>query len=185
MDFAGAIKSGLVNWKEFRGTAGRAEFWYFTLFLWIVGQIVNLVDLLFSAGYRQGTLFLQEEDSLPTMASLVSGLPWFSIAVSLITMIPSLSMTFRRFQDGGRNGNLVFLQFVPLALFVVTIVMSFAFLEAFASAPESDSSIIGPGLIILGSLLFGIGTGIAWVVLWFIWTLAPTKTAAQGNKYVN
>jgi uncharacterized membrane protein YhaH (DUF805 family) len=185
MDFAGAIKSGLINWKEFRGTAGLSEFWYFALFLWIVGQIVNLVDLLGFEGYRQGALFLQDENSFPSPASLLSAMPWFSIAVSLVTMIPSLSMTYRRIQDGGRNGNLVFLQFVPLALFVVAIVVSFTFLESFASAPESDTSMIGPALIVLGSLLLGIGSGIAWVVLWFIWTLAPTKTAAQGNKYVN
>ena len=72
MDFAGAIKVGLQNWNKFHGTASKAEFWYFYLFLWIVGQVVNLVDLIINPALRSSDLALTETGDMMSLDSLMS-----------------------------------------------------------------------------------------------------------------
>jgi uncharacterized membrane protein YhaH (DUF805 family) len=184
MDFAGAIKAGLQNWNKFHGTASKAEFWYFYLFLWIVGQIVNLVDLIINPALRSSDLALTETGDMMSLDSLISYMPWVAVGVSLITFVPSLSITFRRIQDSGRNGRLAFLQFIPLTLLISFLVLVFAFLPKISAASESDTSFLIPGLLILATAVLGILSSVAWFILWLIWMLAPSKSAAQGNQYV-
>jgi uncharacterized membrane protein YhaH (DUF805 family) len=183
VDFAGAIKSGWLKWNQFRGTASKSEFWYFYLFLWIVGQLVNLADMLFQPGLRNQQAVLGDGTKLPTLDQLVQLIPIPSLIVSLVTLIPSLSMTYRRIQDGGRNGKLAFLQFVPLGLGIVFITSALSAIPALSSNGTFESSQAGLALLILGSLVLFVITGIIWLVYWWIWMLAPTKTVAQGNRF--
>lgn len=182
MDFAGAIKSGLVNAFKFKGTASKKEFWYFYLFLWIVGQFVNLADLAINPGLRDTAIY-DDPEYLPTASELLGLLPVASLVVSLLTMIPSLSMTYRRIQDSGRSGKLAFLQFIPLALGVAVIVWFFLIYQTYTGNPYQTDALVPGFLGLLAVALLFLVLQLTWFVFWLIWMLAPTKTAAEGNRY--
>lgn len=182
MDFAGAIKSGLTNWNKFSGTATKSEFWYFFLFLWILGQVINVIDMVVNPAVRS-TYMLDDSATLPTGAQLLEMLPWVSLGLSVLTFVPSLSITYRRIQDGGRNGKLAFLQFVPLFIVIAFFVTAYSSLDTLASPGTSDEQVLSIALTMLVELGLTVLTGITWVVFWFIWMLAPSKSRAQGNPY--
>ena len=177
MDFAGAIKSGLVNWNKFSGTASKSEYWYFYLFTWILGQVVNLVDLIVQPNLRSNAA---DGTEIPTLNQLIGMIPVPSLIVALVILVPQLAVTYRRIQDGGRPGWLAFLQLVPLALAGVMLATMFSSWNKILT--NSDA---GAALTILGLALLTLAAALAWLVLWLVWTLAPTKTAEQGNKYAN
>lgn len=182
MDFAGAIKSGLLKWNKFSGTASKSEFWYFFLFLWILGQVINVVDMVVNPAVKQSFAY-SDSETLPTLDQLLNMLPWVSIVVSLVTFLPNLSITYRRIQDGGRSGKLAFLQFIPLFFVIALLFTAFSSLNTLSSPTSSDSEVLGIALTMLAELALTAITGLTWVVFWFIWMLAPTKTRAQGNPY--
>ncbi len=44
MGFLDAIKSGFLNYANFRGRASRSELWYWQLFILLVGTLLGLLD---------------------------------------------------------------------------------------------------------------------------------------------
>jgi uncharacterized membrane protein YhaH (DUF805 family) len=50
MTFTQAIKSGFSNYVNFTGRAARSEFWYWTLFAFLVGVAADLVDYVAGSG---------------------------------------------------------------------------------------------------------------------------------------
>ena len=50
MSFSEAISSALRNYVSFSGRAVRSEYWYFVLFLLIVGIVAELLDFFRRAG---------------------------------------------------------------------------------------------------------------------------------------
>ncbi|MEY4310425.1 MAG: hypothetical protein RLZ71_351 [Actinomycetota bacterium] len=182
MDFAGAIKSGLLKWNKFSGTASKSEFWYFFLFMWMLGQVINVIDMAVNPAVRDSYAF-SDSETLPTLEQFLNMLPWVSILVSVVTFVPNLSITYRRIQDSGRSGKLAFLQFIPLFFVVALVVTAISSLNTLSSPTSSDSEVLGIAITMLAELALGALTGLTWVVFWFIWMLAPTKTRAQGNPY--
>ncbi|CAB4959016.1 unannotated protein [freshwater metagenome] len=180
MDFAAAIKAGWLKWNQFSGTASKSEFWYFYLFLWILGQVVNLADMFIQPALRNQQAILGDGTTLLTADQYLQLIPIPSLIISLVTLIPSLSLTYRRIQDGGRSGKLAFLQFIPLVLGIVFIISALSALPALLATGTFHSNL---ALLILGSMVLFVITGIIWLVYWWIWMLAPTKTAAQGNRF--
>ena len=76
MDFVGAIQSVFKNFANFRGVAGRAEYWYFVLFVFLVSLVVAVVDSVVGFGI-------------------------IGVAFNLVILIPSLSVLVRRLRDAG------------------------------------------------------------------------------------
>ncbi|MBX4930669.1 DUF805 domain-containing protein [Rhizobium bangladeshense] len=76
MGFGQAIGSYFKNYVNFSGRAGRSEFWYPTLFVFLVAIGLYVVD-------RSGTL----------------NLIWW-----LATFLPSIAMAARRLHDSNRSG---------------------------------------------------------------------------------
>jgi uncharacterized membrane protein YhaH (DUF805 family) len=101
MGFGQAIASGFANYVNFSGRATRPQYWYFVLFLFIVGIVAVLIDF----GVFNAT------DIGPTNAIF-----------TLATFLPSLAVTIRRLHDIGRTGWWVFLAFVPIIGIIVLIV---------------------------------------------------------------
>ena len=101
MGFPQAIAAGFGNYVNFSGRAARPEYWYFVLFLVIVGIITAIIDL---------TVFGAEQIG-PTNAIF-----------SLATILPSLAVTIRRLHDIGRTGWWVLLSFVPLVGIIILII---------------------------------------------------------------
>ena len=50
MTFADAVKSGLKNWSNFKGTATRTEFWYFYLFTILLNMVTTTIDSIIAPG---------------------------------------------------------------------------------------------------------------------------------------
>ncbi len=76
MSFGQAIGSYFKNYANFSGRASRSEFWYPTLFVFLVAIVLYVVD-------RSGTL----------------NLIW-----RLATFLPLIAMAARRLHDTNRSG---------------------------------------------------------------------------------
>jgi uncharacterized membrane protein YhaH (DUF805 family) len=93
MSFGTAIASGFRHYSNFTGTASRSEFWWFQLFLVLVGSGVNVV------------------------ASGLSAV-WF-----LAIIVPYLAIGVRRLRDAGFNWALFLLGLVPVLGTITVIVL--------------------------------------------------------------
>ena len=159
MTFVDAIKSGFQNFANFRGRAGRAEFWYWALFYVLVSLVVATVDR-------------------------ASGTNTIGNLVSLAFIVPNLAMSVRRFRDAGVTPWLLLLQLLPLIMliwFVVALIVGAlaigtgadqtlaalstgdsASLEALFSSPAFAAVM----LPLLGFLVTGIGVSIFFLVVY-------------------
>ncbi|MEY4390818.1 MAG: hypothetical protein RLZZ400_561 [Actinomycetota bacterium] len=100
MTFVDAIKSGFQNFANFRGRAGRAEFWYWALFYVLVSLVVGTVDN-------------------------ASGTSTIGNLVSLAFIVPNLAMSVRRFRDAGVNPWWLLLQLLPVLMLIWFFVQIF------------------------------------------------------------
>ena len=90
----------LRKYATFSGRARRAEFWWFTLFSWVVGIAAGFIDRTTDAPVLRGLL-------------------------GLAFMLPSLAVGVRRLHDGGRSGWWLVLPVLSLVAFIViTVVIS-------------------------------------------------------------
>lgn len=113
MDFLTAIKTCFTKYAEFGGRARRPEFWWFALFLFLVGVAIDIV--------LPGSLYFSETEGLNlitwrTPADTVSNL-W-----ALATLLPSLAVTVRRLRDSGRHWANIFWMLFPIVGWIVLIV---------------------------------------------------------------
>ena len=90
MSFKEAIVTCFRKYADFSGRARRSEYWWFTLFNYLVSMALGLVAM-----------------ELPFF-SVISGL--YSLAI----LIPGLAVCWRRFHDIGKSGACYFLIFIPL-----------------------------------------------------------------------
>ena len=88
MSFQAAVRSGFQNFANFKGRASRSAYWWWVLF----SAIVQFA----SSGYSES----------------------LSLIISLVLVIPSLSLSWRRMHDSGHNG---FWSIVP----IVNLVFAF------------------------------------------------------------
>ena len=85
MSFAAAIKSGFRNYANFKGRAARSEYWWWTLFTFLVTAVAS-------------SLFGDD----------------FSSAVSFALLLPSVAVAVRRMHDVNRRGWWVLVPIVNL-----------------------------------------------------------------------
>lgn len=161
--FAGAVKSGLKNYSNFKGTASRAEFWYFYLF----GVLLNIVLSTFDSFIAPGA-----GSSMMTGAG-----PLYTIA-NIALVIPNLSIGFRRFHDAGFSAKWLLLWLIPVAVFFATGGAAMAS-GLKLTADSSDAEVIAALSYLVPAVLAAIAVGIFQLVI----ELQKTKTQAEGNKY--
>ena len=92
-----AINKAFKNYLNFSGRSNRSEFWYFFLFILIINFFTHLIDT-YIIGYH------------PEEMGIVSGIFF------LATVIPQLSLTFRRLHDTGKSGWWFLLSFTIIGL---------------------------------------------------------------------
>ena len=113
MNMKEAVVSVLTNWNNFSGRACRSEFWYFSLaaflFSFLFSTIISLIEI--ATG-------IVDIESGPEMG-IVSII--FSLLLSLLLFVPSLSVTARRLQDRGWSGwwQLLYLTIVGALVIIV------------------------------------------------------------------
>jgi uncharacterized membrane protein YhaH (DUF805 family) len=91
MDFMTAVKTCLGKYATFQGRAARSEYWFFTLFMFILSMIASVI-----AGASLGALSV-----LP--AVLMIGL-----------FLPSIAVSVRRLHDLDKSGWWLLIVLVPL-----------------------------------------------------------------------
>jgi len=117
MTFTESIKTVLISkYATFSGRATRSEYWWFTLFSFVVQ-----IGLMIVSGILNSSFLL--------IAYLV---------IFLATIIPATAVTVRRLHDTDRSGWWILLSLVPLG-FIVLIVW-------FASRGTQGTNRFGPEL---------------------------------------
>jgi uncharacterized membrane protein YhaH (DUF805 family) len=97
MTFGESVSTVLSKYVVFSGRASRSEFWWFTLFNFLVNVVASLVDLL------MGTELL-------------------SIVTTLALLLPALGVAVRRLHDTDRSGWWILITLIPLIGIIVLIV---------------------------------------------------------------
>ena len=103
--------SVLKKYATFKGRARRAEYWYFSLFNFIIIAIIQM-SLILSTGNN-----------------LLNTLYWILTFLYLILVItPGLAVSVRRMHDVGKSGWWLLITFIPLIggvwFFVLTVLDS-------------------------------------------------------------
>ena len=98
MGFVEAIKSGFSNYVNFNGRARRSEYWYWTLFVFIVLVACNVLSSV-----------------IPSIV-MVQGI--FTLAI----LLPGLAVAVRRLHDIGKSGWFILLTLIPLIGAIILII---------------------------------------------------------------
>jgi len=120
--FIEASRLAFQNYFNFQGRAQRAEYWWFQLLIVIVSIVASIFDVL-------------------TMGVAEDGLGFFGLIWSLVTIIPSLSIGWRRMHDVGKSGWWNFLSAAPLAWMIAATI-------AISTAPDANKAVIGTAIAI-------------------------------------
>lgn len=99
MNMIEAVKVCFSKYVTFSGRARRAEYWWFTLFVWIVSLVLGFID-----------------GSLSGDVGILSGI-W-----SLATLLPILAAGSRRLHDIDRTAWWLLIMLLPLIGAIVLIV---------------------------------------------------------------
>jgi uncharacterized membrane protein YhaH (DUF805 family) len=97
MAFADGVKSALNNYADFSGRARRAEYWWYTLFVFIVYLAVAIVDAAVGAN---------------SILALV---------VALGLFVPGLAVSVRRLHDTNRSGWFILIALIPFGSIVLLV----------------------------------------------------------------
>jgi uncharacterized membrane protein YhaH (DUF805 family) len=100
MGFTQAISSGFANYFNFKTRSSRSAYWYFVLFLAIVGLVTAIIDIGVFGASNIGPL---------------------NTIFTLATLIPSIAVSVRRLHDIGRSGWFLLLAFIPLIGIIILI----------------------------------------------------------------
>lgn len=107
MSFGAAISSFFTKYATFSGRARRSEFWFAVLFTTLVSTAISII--------APGTM--TEVNGFDVQQSSMLSNLW-----SIATLIPSLSMTWRRLHDVNKSGNYFFFVFLPVVGWIILLI---------------------------------------------------------------
>ena len=88
--FVDAVKSAFVNFRKFKGTASRREYWFYILATVLIGIVLSTIESMIWPPIETDDLI--EAINQPTPLTSIAG---------LLLLIPTLAVTSRRIQDSG------------------------------------------------------------------------------------
>jgi uncharacterized membrane protein YhaH (DUF805 family) len=100
MQFRDAIRSGFRNYVTFSGRASRSEFWYWTLFGFLVAAVSSILDSALFPSMSTGPI---------------------SAITSLLLLLPGLAVSVRRLHDLDRTGWWTLITLTIIGLIVLLI----------------------------------------------------------------
>lgn len=168
MTFAGAIKVCFTKFADFRGTATRPEFWYFTLFT----VLVSIVLSTFDAVVWPAPLGLTDMELAVRYSPL-------SDTAGIVLFLPQLAVSVRRYRDAGFSAKWLLLWLAPVALALIAAGGAVSY--ALGTTAQTWEAVIAVLLLFAPALLVAFGVQI----FFFVLSLKPTKTFAEGNKYAD
>ena len=186
MDFANAIKSGFNKYAVFSGVASRSEFWYWILFTQVVSWALGLF-----AGAPNSSI-TNTGGAMTTFSPMIfAGTGALGSIWGIAILIPTVAVATRRLRDAGVNPKLLWLLTMGLLPMIVAVtVLALGWNAALSKAALGVLSAVVTGAhieitmfiwaVVLVFILLGLGLGI----MFLIWLTKPTKTAEQGNRFL-
>ncbi len=107
MSFFDAIKSFFKNYATFKGRARRSEYWFAVLF-------TTLVSTALSAAFP-GPVQMVNDIAVQSNSGIVN--VW-----SIVTLVPSIAITWRRLHDVNKGGPYFFYIFIPIAGVIMLLI---------------------------------------------------------------
>lgn len=149
--FLDAVRLGFKNYFRFSGRAQRAEYWWFYLFTLIATAALTVIDVVLFGIENPSENFSPAADIF-----------------SILVIIPTLALGWRRMHDINRSGWWSLLPILP------AIWMAVAALTLFTS--DEELTIVGVIAIIIG--IIGIIAAIIYVIV-----LLATDSDRTQNRY--
>jgi uncharacterized membrane protein YhaH (DUF805 family) len=164
--FVEAVKSAFVNFRKFKGTASRREYWFYILATVLIGIVLSTIESIIWPPIETDDLI--EAINQPTPLTSIAG---------LVLLIPTLAVTSRRIQDSGWSGKWLFLYLLPFVPLLMGIIGVVGYLQS-TSAPEVEvlATLVA---YFVPTLLIAFGVQVFLLIL----CLLPSKSREQGNKY--
>jgi len=158
MSFARAVVVCLTSFKDFRGTAARTEYWFFALFVFLLQLVLGVFDSIISK-------------------ALSVNFSWLEVCASVLLLLPQLSISARRFHDSGKSAHWLWLNLLPVIAFLFALPEIITFIQLTSTPTDAQmirvATAVGP--MILSMMAVGMVT--------LVYSLLPTKTYAQGNRF--
>ncbi|WP_166851286.1 DUF805 domain-containing protein [Isoptericola sp. BMS4] len=114
MSFIDAIKSVFSQYATFSGRARRSEFWFWTLFTFVVYVVVGIIAgpmMVSGMDVQTGEL----------SGSYFGGSAIYGI-VGLALLLPTLAVSVRRLHDQDKSGFFWFMGLIPFVGWIIMIV---------------------------------------------------------------
>jgi uncharacterized membrane protein YhaH (DUF805 family) len=166
MTFVGAVKSAFVNFRKFKGTATRREYWFYILATALIGIVLSTIEDIIWPSIETDDLI--EAINQPTPLTSIAG---------LVLLIPTLAVSSRRIQDSGWSGKWLFMYLLPIVPLLMGIIGVVGYLNS-TSAPEVEVLATSVAYFV-PTLLIAFGVQVFLLIL----CLLPSKSREQGNKY--
>jgi uncharacterized membrane protein YhaH (DUF805 family) len=166
ISFVGAVKSAFVNFRKFKGTATRREYWFYILATALIGIVLSTIEDIIWPSIETDDLI--EAINQPTPLTSIAG---------LVLLIPTLAVSSRRIQDSGWSGKWLFVYLLPIVPLLMGIIGVVGYLNS-TSAPEVEVLATSVAYFV-PTLLIAFGVQVFLLIL----CLLPSKSREQGNKY--
>lgn len=98
MDPTTALVKGLKSWNDFSSRSRRAEYWWFQVAYLVISMLAGFLD---AAAGANGIV---------------------QLVLSLVFLIPTLSVAVRRLHDTNRSGWWILLGFIPIIGWILLII---------------------------------------------------------------
>ena len=164
MNFLDSIRVGFKKSLDFKGSASRAEYWFFIALAVIVSAVAAVIDSAIA----------------PLFGALND--PFFSpleLAATVILILPLSAVSARRLHDSGRTAKALIAWIIPILLTTVAAVR-------FAQLPNLGvpGELVAPtDLLIL--ILIAAVSSLLLLLIFTILMVLPSKSFAKGNHYVD
>lgn len=175
MNFIDAVVSGFKNYVNFKGRASRAEFWYWVLFTILLGLVLGTIESVIWPAPAM------TEDWMQSLSSALDAPAYLTNIANLVLFLPSLSVTARRFHDAGFSAKWLLLQLIPLAYGIFALIGVVVVLNSAATGEELGAEAL---MSIVFLVLPIIAMSLAITVIYLVFSLKPSRSFYDGNKYV-
>jgi uncharacterized membrane protein YhaH (DUF805 family) len=169
--FVEAIRRGFQGYVQFLGTASRSEYWLFILFTLLLGAgLSTLEDTIWPAPTLTG-------DALRDLELVTSQATPLTSLAGLALLLPTLAITARRFRDSGISAKWLLMWVAPMVYGIFATIGA-----ALVIGSGSINSIVDTVPLIFLFLPLP-ALAIVILVVHLIFTLRPTRSFYDGNKY--
>jgi uncharacterized membrane protein YhaH (DUF805 family) len=172
-----AVKTCFSKYFTFSGRARRSEYWWFLLFVILLGIVASTVDGLIFGPAIETVTVTAEDGTTSTVEHAEYGNGPIATVAGLATFIPLLAVGWRRMHDTGRSGWLYILPSLVVLAGIALLILVGGF--ASASGPAGGTMI--SMLVKLGGLA---GLVAFLLVVWWLTRPSDPGPNAYGPEPV-